>query len=59
MEGGKLGLVRRWFLEKNLKSGLLRMHFQHSGAKVRVFEQNTVIIKFWLFCAVTAHEYSI
>ena len=29
---------------KKLKSGLLRMHFQHSGAKVRVFEQNTDII---------------
>ena len=36
-------------LEKNLKSGPLRMHFQDSGAKVRVFEQNTDIIKFWLF----------
>ena len=31
---------------KILKSGPLRMHFQHSGAKIRVFEQNTDIIKF-------------
>ena len=36
------------FLEKILKSGPLRMHFQHSGAKMRVFEQNRDI-KFWLF----------
>ena len=35
---------------KILKSGHLRVHFQHSGAKIRVFEQNTDIIKlFWLF----------
>ena len=34
---------------KILKSGPLRMHFQHSRAKIRVFEQNTDIIKFWLF----------
>ena len=32
---------------KNLKTGLLRMYFQHSGAKIRVFEQNTDIIKFF------------
>ena len=38
---------------KILKSGPLRMHFQHSGAKIRVFEQNTDIIKFWLFYSVT------
>ena len=37
-------------LEKNLKSRPLRMHFQHSGAKIRVFEQNTDIVKLWLFC---------
>ena len=30
---------------KILKSGPLTMHFQHSGAKIRVFEQNTDIIK--------------
>ena len=36
------------FLEKILKSGPLRMHFQHSGAKIRMFEQNTDI-KLWLF----------
>ena len=58
--GGKnsdLGGMSFW--KKNVKSGLLRMHFQHSRAKVRVFEQNTDIIKFWLFHAVIAHEYSI
>ena len=33
-----------------LKSGPLRMRFQHSVAD---------IIKFWLFYSVTAHEYSI
>ena len=30
-----------------LKSGPLRVHFQHSGAKIRMFEQNTDIAKFW------------
>ena len=35
------------------------MHFQHSGAKIRVFEQNTDIIKFWLYYSVTAHDHSI
>ena len=34
---------------KFLKSGSLRIHFQHSRAKIRVFEQNTDVIKFWLF----------
>ena len=29
------------------------MHFQHSGTKIRVFERNTDIIKFWLFYSVT------
>ena len=33
---------------KILRSGALRVHFQHSGAKIRVFEQNTDIINFWL-----------
>ena len=49
--GGRseLGVAGREFLEKKLKSGLLRMYFQHSGAKVRVFEQDTDIIKLWLF----------
>jgi len=28
---------------KSLQSWPLRMHFQHSRAKIRVFEQNTVI----------------
>ena len=35
------------------------MYFQHSGTKISVFEQNTNIIRFWLFYSVTAHEYSI
>ena len=34
---------------KILKSGPLTMHFQHSGAKIRVFEQNTDIIEFGFF----------
>ena len=34
---------------KILKYGHLRVHFQHSGAKIRVFEQNIDSIKFWLF----------
>ena len=29
-----------------------RIHFQHSGAKIRVFEENTDIVKFWLFYSV-------
>ena len=41
---------------KILKSVPLRMHFKHSRAKVRVFE-NTDIIKFKLFHSGTAHEY--
>ena len=35
-------------LAKVLKSGPLRMYLRHSGAKIRVFEQNTDIIEFWL-----------
>ena len=31
-----------------MKSEPPRMHFQHSAAKIRVFEQNADIIKFWL-----------
>ena len=31
---------------KILKSGPLRMHFQHSGAKIRVFAQNRDIVNF-------------
>ena len=33
---------------KSLKSGPLSLHFQHSEAKFRVFEQSTDIFKFWL-----------
>ena len=32
---------------KNLKTGPLRMYFQHSGAKITVFQQTTDIIKFF------------
>ena len=32
---------------KKLKTGPLRMYFQHSGAEIRVFEQNTDIIEFF------------
>ena len=41
---------------KLLKSGPLRVHFQHSGAKTIAFEQNTDIIKFWLFWGVISKE---
>ena len=34
------------------------MHFLHSEARIRVFEQNTNIIKFWLFYSGIVHEYS-
>ena len=37
----------------------VRMYFQHSGAKIRVFEENTDIIKFWLFYSAAGHEYSV
>ena len=47
--GGNSELQGASFWKKKLKSGLLRMYFQHSGAKVRVFEQDTDIIKLWLF----------
>ena len=40
---------------KLLKYGPLRVHFQHSGAKISV-EQNTDIIKFWLFWGVISEE---
>ena len=42
---------------KILKSVPLRMHVKHSIAKVRVFEQNTDIIKLKLCHSETAHEY--
>ena len=35
------------------------MHLQDSGAKIRLFEQNIDITKFWLFDSAKAHEYSI
>ena len=38
-----------------LKSEPFRIHFQHSGAKLRGFEQNTDIIKFWLSYSMTAN----
>ena len=43
---------------KILKSGPLRMHFQRFAAKIRVFEQNTDITKFWLFGGVISKEKS-
>ena len=44
---------------KIVQSGPLKMHSQHSGAKIRVFEQNPDIIKLKrLFCSATVHEYS-
>ena len=39
--------ITRRVLEKILESGPLRVHFQHSGAKIRVFEQNTKFGLFW------------
>ena len=50
---------RHEFLEKFLNQGLLECFSSILGAKIRVFKQNTDIIKFWLFYSVTAHEYSI
>ena len=41
------GLCRGMPPGKILKSGPLRVHFQHSGAKIRVCEQKIDIIKFW------------
>ena len=41
---------------KILKSEPLRMHSQNSGAKMRVFERNTDIFKFWLFLGVIFKE---
>ena len=38
-----------------LKSEPFRIHFQHSGANLRGFEQNTDIIKFWLSYSMTAN----
>ena len=52
-KGGSRGMP----VGKILKSVPLRMHFKHSEAKVRVFEQNTDIMKFKLFHSGTAHEY--
>ena len=44
---------------KFMKSMPLRIHFQHSGAKIRVFEQDTDIIRFWFFYWVTARRWII
>ena len=44
--GGRKSL--HLFCRVVLKSGPLRIHFQHSAAKLRGFEQNTDMIKFWL-----------
>ena len=45
--------------EKMLKSGAPRTYFQDCVAKIRVFEQNIDITKFWRFYSATVHEYSI
>ena len=42
---------------KMMTSRPLKMHLHHPRTKIRVSEQNTDIIKFWLFYSVTAHEY--
>ena len=42
-------------LRNFLKSGPLRVHFQHSGAKTRVFEPNTDIKFNDFFYSATAH----
>ena len=42
---------------KFMKSMPLRIHFQHSGAKIRVFEQDTDIIRFCFFYWVTARRW--
>ena len=34
---------------KFMKSRRLRIHFKHSGAKIRAFEQNTDILNFGFF----------
>ena len=44
---------------KNFEIWAFWMHFPHSEAKMRVFEQNTYIMKFGLFYSLTAHAYSI
>ena len=45
---------------ESLKTGPLRMHFQHSGAEIGVFEQNRRHdFKFWLIYLVTALEFCI
>ena len=41
---------------KFMKSMPLRIHLQHSGAKIRVFEQDTDIIRFCFFYWVTARR---
>ena len=39
------------------KSGPLRVHFQHSGAKIRVFGQNTDILNSMAFFIQRQHMY--
>ena len=38
---------------KILKSGPLTMHFQHSGAKIRVFDRTQTSLTFGFFYSVT------
>ena len=42
-----LGALKAQASGKNLKTGPLRMYFQHSGVKIRVFQQNTDITEFF------------
>ena len=51
-----LGGLEAFSPVKILKFGPLRMHFLHPGARFRVFEHNTNIIKFWLLYSERVHE---
>lgn len=46
---GKGATCERKFLGKKMKSGPLRMHVHHSGAKIKGCEQNTDITNFDFF----------
>ena len=56
LKGASYWGVQGYASWKNLKSWPLRVHFQHSGPKIRVFKQNMDIIKFWLFLGVIFKE---
>ena len=46
---GKGATCERKFVGKKMKSRPLRMHFHHSGAKIKGCEQSTDIINFDFF----------